>query len=192
MAPPGDVVTVPSHCTCADNGHVFLEGEIMKSSTVFAFGLAGLAALTSGMSFAVPAPVANLPACRGIPVDQWAATSLTNQADISSVQEIKPETPASETESVTQRWGARIVVRAQPGMTAEWLQRVADCHTAQVAVAEPTSLTASPLDVKGARITVTSAGDGFSVEVTSGDPRVGREILARSRPLAPPAPPKGR
>jgi hypothetical protein len=177
---------------CADNGHVFLEGEIMKTSRVFAFGLAGLAALSSGIAFAAPAPAANLPACRGIPVDQWTASALINQADISAVQEIKPETPASETESVTQRWGARIVVRAKPGMTAEWLQRVADCHTAQVAVAEPTSLTSSPLDVKGARVTVTSAGDGFSVEVTSGDPRVGREILARSMPLAPPPPPKRR
>ena len=79
----------------------------MKTSTVFAFGLAGLAALTSGMSFAAPAPVANLPACRGIPVDQWGASMFTDRADISAVQEIKPETPASETESVTQRWGAR-------------------------------------------------------------------------------------
>jgi hypothetical protein len=162
----------------------------MKTSTVFAFGLMGLTALSSGISFAQPPPAANLPACRGVPVDEWSASALTNRSDISAVQEIRPATPVSETESVVQRWGARIVVAARPGMTAEWLQRVADCHQAQVAAADPASLTASPIDVRGARVIVSSTGDGFAVDVTSGDPRVGRDILSRARQLAPPAQPR--
>jgi hypothetical protein len=165
-------------------GTIFWRGGIMKPSMLFAFGLSSLTALAPGLSFAQPAPVANLPACRGIPAANWNASMLAS--DISSVQEVRPETPASETESVVQRWGARIIVRAQPGMTAEWLQRVADCHTAQVMASDPAALSGSPLDVRGARIIVQSTGDGFSVDVTSGDPRVGREILARARTLAPP------
>ena len=162
----------------------------MKFSRVFAFGLVSLTALTSGISFAAPVPVANLPACRGVPVADWSASMLTNE--VSVVQEIKPETPASETESVVQRWGARVIVPAQPGMTAEWLQRVAECHRAQVAASDPATLTSSPLDVVGARVSVQSSGDSFSVDITSGDPRIGREILSRAQPLAPPPPPRHR
>jgi hypothetical protein len=173
-------------------GTIFWRVKNMKFSRVLAFSFVSLTALGWGIASAqsnnVPA-APNLPACRGIPASEWSASALTNRADIMAVQEIRPETPASETESVVQRWGARIVLQAQPGMTAEWLQRVAECHRAQVTVGDPASFTDSPLDVKGARTTVQSTGNGFSVDITSGDPRVGREILARARGLAPqPAP----
>jgi hypothetical protein len=160
----------------------------MKFSKVLAFAFVGLAAAGPRMAAAQPAPAANVPACRGVPTSDWSASMLTNRPDITAVQEIRPETPASETESVVQRWGSRILLQAQPGMTAEWLQRVADCHRAQVTAADPSQLTQSPLDVKGAKVTVQSTGNGFSVDITSGDPRVGRDILARSQGLAPPRP----
>jgi hypothetical protein len=171
-------------------GTLFWRVKIMKFSKVLAFGFVGLAGLAPGMATAQVAPMAgSLPACRGIPASDWSASMLTNRADITNVQEIRPETPASETESVVQRWGARLILQAQPGMTAEWLQRVAECHRAQVSAADPSQLTQSPLDVKGARITVQSTGNGFAVDITSGDPRVGRDILARAQGLArPPAP----
>src|SRR4051794_31373436 len=120
-------------------GTIFLGGGKMKPSRLFAFGFVSLTALAPGLSFAQPTPAANLPACRGIPASDWGASMLTTE--ISSVQEVRPETPASETEAVVQRWGARIIVRAQPGLTAEWLQRVADCHVAQVTATDPATLT---------------------------------------------------
>ena len=83
------------------------------------------------------------------------------------------------------RGGARILLRAQPGMTAEWLQRIADCHMAKVAVENPAMLTSSPLDVKGALVSVQSTGNGFSVDITSPDVRVARDILTRARALKP-------
>src|SRR5882672_10941846 len=126
-------------------------------------------------------------ACRDIPAAEWSGTALTNPQDVRAVQEIKPETPGSETETIVQRWGARIVLRAQPGMTAEWLRRVAECHMAQVAAPGGLPATPSPLDVKGASVSVQSAGDGFAVDLTSSDPKVGRQILARAQTLAPQA-----
>ena len=75
----------------------------MKFSRVLAFsgafGFLGLAALGPGIASAQSSvPVApSLPACRGIPASEWSASALTNRADITAVQEIRPETPASET-----------------------------------------------------------------------------------------------
>lgn len=126
--------------------------------------------------------------CRDVPEAEATATALTNPRDIRAVEEVKPETPASETERPPQRWGARILLRAQEGVTAEWLQRVAECHLSQLATSTRTADQRSPLDVRGAAVVVQSTGDGFSVEVTSPDMNGGREILARARALAPRGP----
>ena len=124
-------------------------------------------------------------ACRGVPQEQWSAEELTRQQDIKAVQEIKAEGPVSETETTTERAGARILLRAQPGVTAEWLQRIAECHMARVAASSPA--TQSPLDVKGASVTVQTVGDGFAVDITSTDRVVAKQIFARARALVPPA-----
>ena len=156
------------------------------STLAFAF-VASLQITLQASNVATPPPARDVQAaCRGVPTAEWTAASLTNPRNVRAVQEVKPELPVSETETVVQRWGARILLGAQPGMTAEWLQRVAECHMAQVATAN-VALTQSPLDVRGALVSVQSAGDGFAVDVTSRDPKVGREILARARTLAPQA-----
>jgi len=155
------------------------------STLAFAF-VASLQITLQASNVATPPPARDvLAACRGVPTAEWTAASLTNPRNVRAVQEVKPEMPVSETETVVQRWGARILLGAQPGMTAEWLQRVAECHMAQVATSASVALTQSPLDVKGALVAVQSAGDGFAVDITSRDPKVGREILTRARALAP-------
>ncbi len=157
------------------------------STLAFAF-VASLQIMLQASNVATPPPAKDAEAaCRGVPSAEWTAASLTNPRNVRAVQEVKPEMPVSETETVVQRWGARIVLGAQPGMTAEWLQRVAECHMAQVATSASPALTQSPLDVKGALVAVQSAGDGFAVDITSASPKVGREILTRARALAPQA-----
>jgi hypothetical protein len=123
-------------------------------------------------------------ACKGVPEAQWSGAPLTDPQDIRAVQEVKTEPPASETETVVARAGARILLRAQPGMTVEWLQQVAECHLARVGAASA-RVAASPLDVKGASVAVHSAGDGFAVEITSADRKAAKEILARAQALVP-------
>ena len=144
-----------------------------------------LAVLASGLAAAAPPPRRMRLACRDVPTAEWSGSSLTNPQDIRAIEEIRPETPVSETEPVPQRWGARIVLRAQPGVTAEWLQRVAECHLAKLDGASGVAPTQSPLDVKGAAISIQSAGDGFDVDVTASELKSGKEILTRARALAP-------
>jgi hypothetical protein len=153
----------------------------LMGSTCLGLGLA--AALAGGP--AARAANTDTMACVGVPEIEANGSPLVNPNDVRAVQEIKPDTPVSETETVVPRGGARILLRAQPGMTAEWLQRIAECHMAKVAVSSPTTLTASPLDVKGALVSVQSTGNGFSVDITSPDFKVAKEILSRSRALKP-------
>jgi hypothetical protein len=145
----------------------------------------GLAMTLAGTMFAQAAPQRDTMACVGVPEIAVDGSPLTNRDDIRAVQEIKPDSPVSETETVVPRAGARILLRAQPGMTAEWLQRIAECHMAKVSVSSPTTLTSSPLDVKGALVSVQSTGNGFAVDITSPDVKIGREILERARALRP-------
>lgn len=149
--------------------------------------MVGLVVAMCGTALAqTPAPVVEKPACRGIPESDWGGSALVDGQLVRSVQQIKSEAPVSEAETVVPRGGARIALRAAPGMTAEWLQRIAECHMAQVAAASPWMLTSSPLDVKGALISVQSSGDGFAVDITSPDLKVAKDILTRARGLTPP------
>jgi len=152
--------------------------------------LAGAPMLASAPVAQAQAPARNGMACSGVPDVDTNGSPLVNPEDVRSIQEIRAEAPVSEAETVVPRGGARILLRAQPGMTAEWLQRIAECHSSHVAVANPAMLTSSPLDVKGARVTVQSTGDGFAVDITSADYKVAREILARAKAMVPPPQPR--
>ena len=145
----------------------------------------GLAMTFAGAAVAQAAQKVDTMACVGVPEIEINGSPLTNPDDVRAVQEIKPDQPVSETETVVPRGGARILLRAQPGMTAEWLQRIAECHMARVAVSTPATLTTSPLDVKGALVSVQSTGNGFSVDITSPDVKISREILTRARAIRP-------
>jgi hypothetical protein len=150
-----------------------------------ATGMVGLAMATLAGAARAQAPARDPMACVGVPEIDSGGARLTDPQFVRAVQEIKPAAPVSEAETVVPRGGARILLRAQPGMTAEWLQRIAECHMAKVAAANPATLTGSPLDVKGALVSVQSSGDGFAVDITSPDVRVAREILTRARAMAP-------
>ena len=69
--------------------------------------------------------------------------------------------------------------------TAEWLQRVIECHMARNAAmgyAMP-EMSDCPLMLKGITATVASTGDGFSVAVQSDDAITANEIHKRTEAL---------
>lgn len=81
--------------------------------------------------------------------------------------------------------GAEIVFAALPGMTAEWLQRVVDCHLARNAVLgdEIQSMSYCPLAVRHVTATVRSAGNGFAVNITSEDEASIKQVIDRAQAL---------
>jgi len=81
--------------------------------------------------------------------------------------------------------GASVTFKALPGMTAEWLQRVVDCHLARNAVVGDSDGVMSyfPLAVPHVSAQVRSVGNGFEVDVTSTDKTSVKEIIARVRAL---------
>jgi len=128
-------------------------------------------------------------ACRGLHDAEQYVGLLTNRQDVLAVDEIKPEESMVESLTPDQRAGARILLAAGPGVTAEWLERIGECHIAENAArGYPQGATLSPLDVKGAAVHVSSVGDGFAVDITSYNWKAAREILTRARALLiPPA-----
>jgi hypothetical protein len=156
------------------------------TNTVKGLLMVGLLATTSRVDAAPHAPP--MPsACRRIPNVERYVPLLTDRQYIVAVEEIKPEEPMIESLTADPRAGARVLLAAGPGMTAEWLERIGECYIAQSAArGYPAGAGTSPLDVAGAQIRVRSVGNGFSVDITSYDWKVGREILKRARALLTP------
>ncbi len=123
-------------------------------------------------------------ACIGISADDRDMSPFNHIEDIESVAPFMG--PVSTGKVPTRRMlGAVVTFRAIPGMTAEWLQRVIDCHLARNAslghmVAEMPNC---PLVPNGVQVSVTSTGNGFSVMIRSDDSTVAREILDRAERL---------
>ena len=80
--------------------------------------------------------------------------------------------------------GAIVEFRAVPGLTAEWLQRMVDCHIARNAALghDVPEMPDCPLVPKGASAQVASTGAGFSVAIRSMSLLVSSEIGGRPGP----------
>jgi hypothetical protein len=87
--------------------------------------------------------------------------------------------------TVKKTTGADIIFRAVPGMTAEWLQRIVDCHLARASAVghDMPEMSYCPLVLKNVTAKVTSTGSGFAVAVTSEDPETVKEIIRRANAL---------
>jgi hypothetical protein len=81
--------------------------------------------------------------------------------------------------------GARVVFKAVPGMTEQWLQRVVECHQARNAAigfeTAASEMPHCPLALPGVTATVASTSNGFAIDVRSDNPETAREILRRTQ-----------
>jgi hypothetical protein len=107
-----------------------------------------------------------------------------HRQDIASVQELVTKTTGGKATSARQM-GAVVVLRAVPGLTAQWLQRAVDCHLARNAALghNVPEMPYCPLVPNGVAATVTATATGFAVEMRSDDPAVAHEILRRAQGL---------
>ena len=124
-------------------------------------------------------------ACVGIPERDRDESPFVHREDI---EEVTPQYAALSPKSGGRRLvGATVLFRAVPGMTAEWLQRIVDCHMARNAAmgyAMP-EMSECPLMVKGATASVTSTGNGFAVTIRSEDFNKATDIRRRAEALVP-------
>lgn len=125
-------------------------------------------------------------ACAGMSDDDRDISPFYHREDIQSVSTLT-ETVKSGKSSTQKEVGATVVFRAVPGMTAEWLQRVVDCHLARAASAghDMPEMSYCPLMPKGVKAKVTSAGNGFAVNLSADDAATIAEIKKRAQALAP-------
>ena len=81
--------------------------------------------------------------------------------------------------------GATVTFRAVEGLTAEWLQRLVDCHLARNAALghDVPDMSDCPLVPKGVEARVRSTGSGFAIDLRAADHSIAAEVLARSRRL---------
>jgi hypothetical protein len=124
-------------------------------------------------------------ACAGIPNRDRDESPFLHREDI---VDVAPLYASVSSKSGGQRLiGATVRFHAVPGMTAEWLQRIVECHMARNAAmgyAMP-EMNECPLMIKGATATVTSTGNGFAVNVRSEDIEAATDIRRRAEALTP-------
>jgi hypothetical protein len=147
-------------------------------------GLLSVGLIAIGSQIHAAPQAAQSPAvCVGVPDAERYVWLVTNRQDVVAVQEVKTQEPMVYSVTPEPHAGARILLAARSGETAEWIQRIAECHIAWNAARGYPRDASSALDVKGAVVHVSSTGDAFAVEITSTDVRAAREILRRVRAL---------
>lgn len=112
---------------------------------------------------------------------------FAHAADIQSVGQLSEDAAATSRAKLKRDAGATIVFRAAPGLTAEWLQRIVDCHLARNSAVghDMSEMSSCPLVPRGAKATVRSVGDGFAVDVYGEDAATAAEIWRRAQKLKP-------
>ena len=113
-------------------------------------------------------------ACYGVPDSDRLQGPFARPDRIASVEVLRDRGvfPKGPLEPV----GVAVNLRADPGMTQQWLGRVVACHMAHVAVVGPDPQP-SPLSVANTQVSVSSTAVGFRVTVVA--PRHNRDV-ARS------------
>jgi hypothetical protein len=125
--------------------------------------------------------VAAANACEGISAADREQGPFFHGAAISGVSQL----PDPSYEPARLFTGATIAVRAAPGLTAEWLQRLAECDIARHAAMgfDMPDAATCPLAIPGIAATVVSSGDGFVVKVSSENDATAAEIWRRAQAI---------
>lgn len=125
-------------------------------------------------------------ACAGLAPDDRDTSPFQHTEDIAGVVPFRVSEFDTRGKWPTERTiGAVVTFRAVPGLSAEWLQRLVDCHLARNAALGHVvpEMPDCPLVPAGVEARVSSAGNGFAVAVSSHDPKVARELLSRAERL---------
>lgn len=122
--------------------------------------------------------------CAGIDEADRDISPFDHRADLLRVAPLE-DAVAGGPDAAPRVVGARIVFRATPGLTAQWLQREVDCHLARNAALghEVPEMDYCPLVPRGASAQVTALGDGFAVDVRGDSAASIEQIVDRANRL---------
>lgn len=125
-------------------------------------------------------------ACQGVSEADRDISPFFHREAIAEVKPLSQQVFAGQG-TVEKDAGATVVLLPAPGVTAERLQRVIECHLARNAALghDVPEMAYCPLVLKGVTATVTSAGNGFAVNIAATDPATIAEVLRRARALVP-------
>jgi|SRR5580658_4599331 hypothetical protein len=119
--------------------------------------------------------------------DETAMAPVLDGTAIESVEPLYVSVGGYKTSSATELAGSTLKVRPLPGVTAEWLTRALECHSAKRMMGNIAS-TVSPdpfwLPGKIVEIDARSAHDGFLVDVRAAGPVDGHQVLDRAKAFA--------
>lgn len=124
-------------------------------------------------------------ACGGLSEDDRDTSPFDRREDVAGTEPLQSVASGGRGATAPHLVGASVTIRAVPGLTKEYLQRLVTCHAARNAsmgFAMP-EMASCPLSVKGASATVESAGAGFRVDIRADDSQAAEEILRRARAL---------
>ncbi len=123
-------------------------------------------------------------ACAGLGQDDRDISPFAHREDIAGVEPLREPSNNPKIRG-TRTVGAVVTLRAVQGMTAEWLQRIVDCHIARSSALGHVvpEMPYCPLVPKGVSATVSPARGGFRISICAEDEAGGREVLARAERL---------
>jgi hypothetical protein len=117
--------------------------------------------------------------CTGVPANERELGVLAYKDAIANAQPLKEEYTVGKTKMTRDR-GVQLAIRAQPSMTAPWLERVAACHVALVRAGQLPANPGDPQVVAGASIQVEAAYTGYIVSVRVPDASGAAEAMRRA------------
>ncbi len=123
-------------------------------------------------------------ACTDLSESDRDLSPFYHREDIASAKPL--EQPAHTGKMSTVKLvGATVVFRAVPGLSAELLQRLVDCHIARAAALghDVPEMSYCPLMLKGIEARVAPTGEGLAVAIRSQEPATAKAILRRARSL---------
>jgi hypothetical protein len=120
-------------------------------------------------------------ACTDVPDADRDQGPFAHRGRIAMVEEVKDRVFPKEP---LRPFGIAVSLRAEPGLTEQWIARVAQCYVAHHDVVGTTAVNAaSPLLLPGVRISVSSTSVGFKVSITTADAATAQEVIAKGHAL---------
>lgn len=122
--------------------------------------------------------------CIGVPAKERELGILAYRDAVRGAESLKESEQVGKMKFAKDR-GVVIALRAQPGMSAPWLGRVASCHMALAAAGRDASSASAmdPLLVPGAAVRVDETATGFAVSVRVPNDEAASETLRRAHAL---------